>query len=142
MVNDHRQTAPTMTAMQRVNLMLRTMMETGVVVALIYWGVHTGDSTAAKMLLAGGAPALGFGIWGAVDFHRFRLAEPLRLIEELVISGLAAVAWYASGRHGLGIALAGLSVVYHAVVYASGERLLKPGHRSAPGSSEGISMAP
>ena len=68
MVNHDSQTASTMTAMQRVNLMLRTMMEYGVVIALIYWGVHTGDSTAAKMLLAGGAPALGFGIWGAVDF--------------------------------------------------------------------------
>ena len=51
-----------------------------------------------------------------------------------MISGLAAAAWYAAGRHGLGIALAGLSVVYHAVGYASGERLLKPRDRSAPPS--------
>jgi len=33
------------------------------------------------------------GFWGAVDFHQAgRLAEPLRLVQELAISGLAAVA--------------------------------------------------
>jgi hypothetical protein len=40
-----------------------------------------------------GAPLVGFGFWGAVDFHQAgRFAEPLRLIQELAISALAAVA--------------------------------------------------
>ncbi len=97
---------------------------------LAYWGVHTGDSTAAKVALGIVAPLVGFGIWGAIDFRQAgRLAEPLRLVEELVISGLAALALYSTGLHALGIALALLSVVYHALVYLQGARLLEPKHQ-------------
>ena len=101
-------------------------MEVGVVVALGYWGVHAGGNAAGKLALGLGAPALGFGLWGGVDFRwAGAAAEPLRLIQELAISGLAALAWYAAGQQVLGIALAALSLVYHGLVYASGERLLK-----------------
>lgn len=111
---------------EQINLVLRVTMEIGIVVALGFWGYHVGASTGAKIGLMIGAPCVGFGLWGAVDFRQAgRFAEPLRLVQELVISGLAAVAWYAAGQHILGIALAALSVVYHGLVYASGERLLK-----------------
>lgn len=116
-----------MTRSERLNLVLRVTMETGIVVALGFWGYHTGDSTAAKIGLLIGAPIVGFGFWGAVDFHQAgRLAEPLRLTQELVISGLAAVAWYVAGYHALGVTLGVLSLAYHALVYAAGARLLKP----------------
>ena len=131
-----------MTAGQRVTLVLRVLMEVGVVVALGYWGVHTGEGTAAKIGLGIAAPLVGFGFWGAVDFHRFRLAEPLRLIQELTISGLAAVAWYAAGRHVLGISLGALSIAYHALVYASGQRLLKASREQPAGRSEAMPQAP
>ncbi len=112
--------------MSLLNLALRVLLETGIVAALAYWGYQTGGSTTGKVLLAVGAPVVGFGIWGAVDFRQAgRLAEPLRLAEELVISGLAAAALYTAGEHALGWALAGLSLVYHALVYANGQRLLK-----------------
>jgi hypothetical protein len=124
-----------MSRVQRLNLTLRALMELGVVVGLAYWGVDTGGGVAAKIALGLAAPAVGFGFWGAVDFHRFRLAEPLRLIQELAISGLAAVAWYAAGQPVLGIALGALSIVYHGLVYASGERLIKPSHDPAAGRS-------
>jgi hypothetical protein len=108
-------------------LALRALLEAGVVAALAYWGVHTGGSAAVKVILGVCAPLVGFGFWGAVDFRGAgRFAEPLRLVQELVISLLAALAWYAAGRHMLGIALAALSLVYHALVYASGARLLRP----------------
>ena len=110
-----------------VNVALRGALEAGVVGALAYWGVQTADGTVGKVLLGVAAPAVGFGIWGAVDFRRAgRYAEPLRLVEELAISGLAAVALAVVGRPGLGIALATLSVVHHALVYALGDRLLEP----------------
>jgi hypothetical protein len=49
------------------------------------------------------ARLLGLGFWSAVDFRQAgRMAEPLRLIQELVISGLAAVALYAAGQPALG----------------------------------------
>ena len=113
--------------MPRLTLTLRAAMEAGIIAALAYWGFHTGPTTAAKIALAVAVPAAGFGFWGAVDFrHAGRLAEPLRLAQELAISGLAAAALYATGQHVLGWAFAGTSVAYHALVYASGGRLLKP----------------
>jgi len=115
-----------MTRSERLNLVLRVLMEAGVVAALAYWGVETAGSTAAAIVLGIGAPVVGFGFWGAVDFHQAgRFAEPLRLVQELAISGLAAAAWYAAGRHVAGVALAALSLLYHASVYASGQRLLE-----------------
>ncbi|HZD87040.1 MAG TPA: YrdB family protein [Gaiellaceae bacterium] len=116
-----------MSATERLNLVLRVLMETGVVAGLAYWGVHTGDSTAGKIGLGIGAPVLGFGFWGGVDFHQAGpVAEPARLVQELVVSGLAAAAWYTAGQPILGIALAALSLLYHVSVYASGQRLLEP----------------
>ena len=113
-------------ALRLSNVALRGLLEAAVVAALAYWGVHTGSGTAAKVALGLGAPAVGFGIWGAVDFRQAgRLAEPLRLGEELVISGLAALALYAAGQHALAWALALLSLVHHALVYALGTRLLQ-----------------
>lgn len=118
-----------MSPMQTVTLTARATMETGVVGALAYWGYQTGSSTASSVALAIAAPAVGFGIWGAVDFHQLRhIAEPLRLIEELAISGLAALALYSTDQHALGWALAALSAVYHALVYLQGDRLLKTRH--------------
>jgi Protein of unknown function (DUF2568) len=111
---------------QKLNLTLRVLLELSVVAALGYWGIRAGQSTSAKVLLGIGAPLVGFGLWGAVDFHRSRHGEMLRLVQELVMSGLAAAACYAAGRHAPAIALATLSIVYHLLVYASGARLLTP----------------
>ena len=108
------------------NLALRALMEVGIVVALGYWGFQTGTNMGMKVVLGVGAPVLGFGFWGLVDFHQAGpLSEPLRLSEELIISGVAAVAFYAAGQPTLGWILGLLSVVYHALVYLSGGTLLK-----------------
>ena len=124
-----------MAKLRVLNLPLRVLLEIGIVAALSYWGFHTGNSTAMKILLEVGAPAVGFGLWSLIDFRRAgRFSEPLRLLQELVISGAAAVALYAAGQHALGLALGSLSVLYHALVYASGERLLNP---RSPAASQG-----
>lgn len=115
-----------MTPLERLLLTLRVRMEAALVAALACWGVHTGGSLSTKTLLGVGAPVVGFGFWGAVDFHQAgRLAEPLRLVQELAISLLAALAFYVAGRPAAGIALAVLSILYHALVYVSGNRLIK-----------------
>jgi len=76
------------------NVGLRALMELGIVIALGYWGYSVGNSIPMKILLAIAAPTIGFGFWGLVDFHNAgSLAEPLRLIQELVIAGLEAAAW-------------------------------------------------
>jgi len=131
-----------MTALQRLNLAVRVLLELGVVVALGYWGVHTGQNVAAKILLGAGAPTLGFGLWGGVDFQRAAHGELLRLTQELTISALAAIAWYAAGQHTLGLALASVSLGYHALVYASGERLLNPAGKPTSRSSQEASLTP
>jgi len=108
------------------NVALRGLMETGIIAALSYWGFHLGKNMGMKILLGFGAPALGFGFWGLVDFHQAgRAAEPLRLLQELIISGLAAIALYTTGQHTLGLALGLVSVVHHALVYSLGGGLLK-----------------
>ena len=113
---------------------LRAVLELGVVLALAYWGADTATNTIGKLVVGIGAPLIGFGIWGAVDFRRAgRWAEPLRLIEELAISAAAALALYSTGATGLGWALMGLSIGYHAAVYAAGRRLLDPRPRHPAG---------
>jgi len=109
-----------------VTLALRVTMEAAIVAALAMWGYQAGPGTAGKLVLALAAPAVGFGVWGAVDFRQAgRFAEALRLVQELAISGLAAAAWYTAGQHALGAALVIVSVAYYGLVYLGGGRLLK-----------------
>jgi hypothetical protein len=108
------------------NLALRRLMQLGVVFAVGYWSYHMSRSALAKAALGVLAPVLVFGFWEAVDFRQAgRLAEPLRLLQELLISGLAAVALVVAGLPALGWALALISIAHHALVYALGQRLLK-----------------
>jgi Protein of unknown function (DUF2568) len=110
-------------------------MEVGVVAALAYWGADRGHGTAASIVFGIAAPVVGFGFWGAIDFRQAgRFAEPLRLTQELAVSGLAAVALYRAGEHNPALALGALSLVYHALVYACGSRLLPPAPRGAAGA--------
>jgi hypothetical protein len=121
-----REKSPTLPARKALTLALRVLMEAGIIAAFAWRGYQAGAGTGMKILLAAGAPALGFGFWGAIDFHQAgRLAEPLRLLQELAISGLAAVALYTAGQHLLGWALGLFTIIYHALVYLQGERLLK-----------------
>jgi hypothetical protein len=109
-----------------VNVALRAVMETGIVIGFGYWGYHTGQSTGMKILLTIGLPLLGFGFWGLVDFRQAgSMAETIRLFQELIISGLAAAAFYASGLHTAGWTLAAITIIHHCLVYLLGERLIK-----------------
>jgi Protein of unknown function (DUF2568) len=108
------------------NIGLRGLMESGVIAAFAYWGYRSGNGAARRTLRAIAAPAVAFGVWGAVDFRQLgRLGEPARLVEELAISGLAMTALWAVRQRALAVILGATSVGHHALVYASGERLLK-----------------
>jgi len=129
----------TMPKLKWFTLALRVTMEAAIVVALAEWGYHAGPGTAGRLALALAAPAIGFGLWGTVDFRQAgRFAEALRLAEELAISGLAALALYAAGQRAPGAALAIVSLAYHGMVYLGGGRLLKTtpvpgrGHPASP----------
>ena len=113
-------------SLKTINLALRGIMESGIVAGLAYWGFHSGQNTAIKILLCIGAPLLVFGFWGLCDFHNFgKWSETLRLIQELLLSGLAAVALYTTGLHFWGWILGVISIIHHIFVYPLGETLLK-----------------
>ena len=114
---------------EALNLTLRAILEVGVVVGLGYWGFTVHASSVIKVVLGIGVPVLLFGFWGTIDFRQARHGEQLRLTQELAVSALAAIALYAAGQMALAVGLAVLSITYHALVYLSGERLLKPGSR-------------
>ena len=108
------------------NLVLRAVMETGIVLALGYWGYKAGGTAGIKVLFAIIVPVIGFGFWGLVDFRKAgSFAEPLRLIQELVVSGGAAFALYVMEVQGFALILALVSLLHHTLVYISGETLLK-----------------
>ncbi|HVT85861.1 MAG TPA: YrdB family protein [Chitinophagaceae bacterium] len=114
-----------MSKLKWINLGLRAVMEAGIVITFGYWGYETGKTNSAKIILCIVAPLVGFGFWGLVDFHQFNCGEMFRLIQELLICGLAVIALYKTGSIIWAWAMAILSVVYHILVYVSGERLLK-----------------
>ena len=115
-----------MSKLQWFNLALRGLMEAGIVLAFAWWGYHVGETAGTRILCAILAPVLGFGFWGAVNFQQFgRFAENLRFIQEMVISLLAALAFYYTGAHAAGWVLLSLSVVHHALVYLLDDTLLK-----------------
>ncbi len=115
-----------MTKLQWINLGLRGIMETGIILAFAYWGYHAGESTTLRIIFAILVPAAGFGFWGAVDFHKTgRMAEILRLVQELFISGLAAVMLFFAGQHTAAWILGTVSVVHHTLLYLNGDRLQK-----------------
>jgi hypothetical protein len=101
-------------------------MEMGIIVGFGYWGFHIARGSVLKIIITIFLPVIVFGFWGVVDFHNAgKFSEPLRLIQELVISGAAAVALYASEQHLFGWILALLSIVHHILVYLIGDTLLK-----------------
>jgi hypothetical protein len=101
-------------------------MEFSIILAFGYWGYQTGSSTGTRILLAIAAPVLMFGFWGLVDFHNAgNVAEPLRLVQELIITGLAAAALYIAGAHVFAWIMGLVSIVHHALVYPLGGTLLK-----------------
>ena len=109
-----------------INVALRALMEAGMVLGLGYWGYFNGTTTVTKIIMAISFPLVGFGFWGAVDFRNMgRLSEPLRLVQELIVSGLGAFGFYISGPHRLAWVLGLLIIVHHLLVYALGDTLLK-----------------
>lgn len=115
-----------MTKLQKTNLVLRGLMETGIILAFGYWGYCLGAHMGTKILLCIAMPSLVFAFWSLVDFHQLGMvSERLRPVQELLVSGLAAIAIYSTGFHVFGWMLGGISIVHHALVYIIGDKLLK-----------------
>ena len=115
-----------LTKSQRLNLLLRAILEISIILALAFWGYSTGNNTLSRIIFLILFPMVGFGIWGAIDFHQFsKYGEYFRLIQELIISLGAAWGLYVSGEVTFSWFLVILTIIYHLLVYLSGEKLLK-----------------
>ncbi len=108
-----------LSAVKSANLALRFILELCALAAFGYWGFHTGKSPLAKIALGIGAPVLVAAIWvvfvapgSARELH-----DPIRLVVELVIFGLAAIGLAAAGRPALAWVLGIVFVVNRILMY-------------------------
>ncbi len=99
------------------NLGLRFLLELGILAAAGYWGFKTRVQTSAKIALGIGAPLLIALLWGIflAPASPRRLAEPWRLLAEVIIFGVAITALYSTGAHYLAGAFA-LMVVLNKIL--------------------------
>ena len=114
-----------LTNKQKLTLTFRAILELSIVIAFGYWGFHFSNRDWVKIVFLFFFPIVGFGIWGAIDFHQFENAELFRLVEELIISLIASYGLYLSNQTLFSLFLASLTIIYHILVYSFGERLLK-----------------
>jgi hypothetical protein len=80
-------------------LAVRLLCELGLLAALALWGVHAGSGLPAELILGVGAPLLAVVVWGlfVAPASRRRLADPMRLVVEVVLFTAGAVALGAAG---------------------------------------------
>ncbi|MNH74833.1 hypothetical protein D3C87_648430 [compost metagenome] len=102
-----------MVIIQSLNLVLRFLLELAALTAYGYWGFHTGNQAAVKVLLGLGTPIAAAVIWGL--FGSPKASYPFTgiayFVLELAVFGLSAAALYASGKHKLALVLAILLIV-------------------------------
>src|SRR5215213_7065272 len=92
--------------LKNINLALAFLLELCMLAALSYWGFTLDQGLAIRFGAGLGVPILVAVIWGMWMAPRAsnRLPEPLHLIVELIIFGLAIAALYAAGRPQLALA--------------------------------------
>lgn len=94
--------------MRTVNEGLAFLLEVLALVALGYWGWHTGSGTPVKVLLVIGVPLLAAVLWGLFAAPRARFRVPLGavLAVKALVFGAATAALYATGHPVLGTVFA------------------------------------
>jgi hypothetical protein len=105
--------------LKNANLTLALFLELGVLVALGYWGFHTGQGTLAKIALGIGVPAVAVVVWACFGAPRaaWRLQGFWFFILRIIFFGSAVVALFAAAQRGLGVIFALLFVVNIALIY-------------------------
>ncbi len=108
------------TTIAAINLVLRFLLELAMIAALFTWGVRIADPIWLKTLLGVAAPALALFAWGAFIAPRAsrRLADPARLLLEIVLFGLAAIGLATVGLPVWAIALAAVAALNIAILQA------------------------
>lgn len=93
----HGQARPS--TLRSVNLGVRLLCELALLVALAVWGFHAGFGLASDLLLGLGAPLLAAVVWGlwVAPASRRRLADPARLLVEVLLFAAGVVALAVAG---------------------------------------------
>ncbi len=117
--------------MRTVNEALAFLLEVLALVALGYWGWHTGSVVAVKLALLIGAPLLAAVLWGLFAAPRARFRVPLGavLAVKALVFGAATAALYATGHPVPGTVFAVVVVANTAYVTVTRNRA-----RGVPGS--------
>jgi hypothetical protein len=102
-----------LSVIKNANLALTFFLELGVLVALGYWGFHTGQGTIAKLALGLGAPLAAAVLWGLFGAPRgkWHLKGVWRVLLQVVFFGSAALALAAAASITLGITWALVCIV-------------------------------
>jgi len=89
------------------NSILRFLLELCALAALGYWGFHAAGG-AVQWLLGLGAPLAMAVVWGAFMAPKAArpLRDPIRIVAEIAIFGIAALALAVADQPGLAIAFA------------------------------------
>lgn len=89
-----------MEAVKLLNLSVRFILELCALASLGYWGFRSGNGWIAKAALGLGIPILTAVIWGlfVAPNAAMEAIEPIRLMIELIVFGLAVAALYYAGQ--------------------------------------------
>ena len=112
-----------LTAIKNANLALAFFLELGVLVALGYWGFHTGQGTLARIGLGIGAPVVAGVVWilfGAPQ-SIWHLQGLWFLILQVIFFGSAVVALFAASQRVLSVVFAVVFVVNLVLIYTWGQ---------------------
>ncbi|MCM3570159.1 YrdB family protein [Neobacillus mesonae] len=101
-----------MAALQNINLAIRFLLEICALMALGYWGFHTGNGKVTKALLGVGVPILIAVIWGVFGSPKakFKLSMTPQIFLELVVFGIPVIALLVVGKTQLAL-IYGICVV-------------------------------
>ena len=108
-----------MELLKNINLALIFLLELCMLAALGYWGFTLDQGLAIRVGAGLGVPVLAAVVWGVWMAPRAAhpLPEPLHLIVELIIFGLAIAALYAAGRPWLALIFGIVYVINVALRY-------------------------
>ena len=83
---------PIGSSLKGANLALRFLLELTALAALVYWGLRTGATLLADVLLAIAAPLAFATLWGLLAAPKapWRLRDPWRMLFEAIAFALAA----------------------------------------------------
>jgi len=120
-------------ALHFVNEGLAFLLELGALIALGWWGFHTGSGVAVHVLLGLGAPLLAAVAWGLFAAPKARVVVPLAgvLVVKFLVFGAATAGLYAVGRHGLAFAFGSVAAV-NTIIATFDRRALMHQRRTAP----------